>query len=189
MLRAGAASCVNTLDSLRLAHCTPPRDRSREILAFDVLHRKKQMTLGIADVIDAAYVRMRDLPRDADLAMKGVEPVLVGGQRRRQELERDRVSEPQIVGVIDDAHATASELADDAIAAGLDRTGLDRAGLCRMRRHRRPGHLVRAERLQGVCARVIVYARRRHRDACGRLEQTAARRAESTARGCRGVAR
>ena len=37
------------------------------------------------------------------------------GQLRRQELQRDVPAEPQVLGPVDDAHAAAAELFDDAV--------------------------------------------------------------------------
>jgi hypothetical protein len=60
---------------------------------------------------------MRDLPRHADFGVKLRQPrriaVDVGGEK----FQRDRLTELEIVGAIDLAHAAASEPLDDAVAA------------------------------------------------------------------------
>jgi hypothetical protein len=43
----------------------------------------------------------------------------------REELERDRLTEPQIIGAVDLAHAAFAQPADDAIAIGHDGSWLE----------------------------------------------------------------
>ena len=69
------------------------------------------------DVVDAADVRMRDLPRGPDFVVKLREPDRLVTQRVGQKLQRDRLTEPEIVSPIHLAHAAFAEQADDAIAA------------------------------------------------------------------------
>ena len=52
----------------------------------------------------------------------------------RQELERDRLSELQVFGSIDFAHAAAAQQADDAVAAGQHRAGNELRAVERVRR-------------------------------------------------------
>ena len=51
-----------------------PQQR-REILAVDVLHREEVLAAGFADVVHAAHVRMRDLPREPNFLMEARQPV------------------------------------------------------------------------------------------------------------------
>ena len=90
------------------------REQRREILAADVLHRQERLAVGLADVVDAADVGMRDLPRDADLAAKARQPV---GDRRtsvggRNFSATDWPSE-QILGAIDLAHPASPDEPED----------------------------------------------------------------------------
>ena len=55
-------------------------------------------------------------------------------ERRRQELQRHRLTEPQIVGAIDFAHAAAAEQADDPIAAVENDAGRELSVIDRARR-------------------------------------------------------
>ena len=58
----------------------------------------------------------------------------VAAERFGQELERDRLAEPQIVGAVDLAHAAAAEQADDAIPAVRGFPGREPAVVDRCRR-------------------------------------------------------
>ena len=109
-----------------------PQQRS-EILAVDVLHRQKRVTVGFIDVVDAAHVRMRDLPRHAHFGVKLCQPRGIAIDIGRKKLERDRLSELQIVGAIHLAHPALAEPANHAIApaengARLKASVIDRAG-------------------------------------------------------------
>ena len=123
-------------DLERLVRRQPPDalQKGREVLAVDVLHREVLLSVHLGDVVDAADVRVRDLPGDADLGVEAIEAILVLGQMPRQELERHGLTELQIVGAIDLAHAAAAEQADDPVALGEDRAGRETAGLDRVGR-------------------------------------------------------
>ena len=79
--------------------------------------------VDLVDVVDAADVRVGDLARHPHFGMelrqaRGI-AIDVGGQ----ELERDRLSELQIVGAVDLAHPAAADAPDDPIAAAEQRSG------------------------------------------------------------------
>ena len=107
------------LDGLSTAKMPDPSQQRGEILPGDVLHRQVQTALRLADVVDAADVRMRDLARHANLASQVVSGVLVRSQYG-QELERDGLTELEVVRAVDLAHAASAERRDDAEATGED---------------------------------------------------------------------
>ena len=76
---------------------------------------------GLADVVDAADVRMRDLPRESNFLMEASQPVGAMRDVLGQELERHDLSEFQVFGSIHLAHAAPAHQADDPIAAGQHR--------------------------------------------------------------------
>ena len=96
----------------------------------------------------------------------------------REKLQRDRMAEPQIVGLIDDTHAAASELPDDPIAARQRRA----VGQCRVpevrevhsrdRRNRSGGaqRIHRGKRLAGVGRRQMCRLEVEERSAAERTE-------------------
>ena len=87
-----AASCAAAspahscrASSSRLVRRQPadaPQQR-REILAVHVLHREEVLAVGLADVVDAADVRVRHLARDADLVVEARQAVGVCWRRSR----------------------------------------------------------------------------------------------------------
>ena len=113
------------------------RSRDDEILAVHVLHRQERQPVDLADVVHAAHVLVRHLPRQPDLRVELREADRIGFERRRQELERDRLTEVEVVGAIDLAHPTLPFALDDAIAAGEEGARLE-APVDAVRRGRQP---------------------------------------------------
>jgi hypothetical protein len=87
--------------------------RRGEIFAVDVLHGEKQMAVDFADVVHAADVRMGDLARRADFVVELREADGIVLEAVWQELQGDRLAEPQIVGAVHLAHAALAEHRDD----------------------------------------------------------------------------
>ena len=100
-----------------------PAERAREVFPVDVLHREIQEAVGLADVVDAAHVGVGDLPRGAHLVVKLSEAHRIVAERFRQELQRDRLAEAQIVRPIHLPHPAAAEETDDPVAAVEQRAG------------------------------------------------------------------
>ncbi len=92
-----------------------------EVFAVYVFHREERMPVDFVDVVDAADVRMRDLARHSNFAVQLRESRRIAVHVGGQELERDRLSELQIVGAEDLAHPAAAKTSDDAVAAAEDR--------------------------------------------------------------------
>ena len=119
------AELPRDLERLVLRKPADPLQQRGEILAVDVLHRQEVLAVDLADVVDAADVGMRDLARDAHLGVEALERASGSdASRSRQELQRDRLAELQVVGAVDLAHAAAPEQADDAVALGEDVPGV-----------------------------------------------------------------
>src|SRR4029079_19589497 len=81
-----------------------PQQR-REIFPIDVLHREEMLAAGFADVVHAAHVGVRDLARETHFLMKPDQPIGSMRDLARQELQRNGLSELQVLGAIDFAHA------------------------------------------------------------------------------------
>jgi hypothetical protein len=103
------------VERLLVREVADPLQQRREIFPIDELHRQEVLAGHLRDVVHAADVRMRELPRDADFGEEALTAYRVRRQRRRQEFQRDGLAELQIVGAIDLAHPAAAEQADDAI--------------------------------------------------------------------------
>ena len=99
-----------------------PQQR-RQLLAVHELHRQEGVTVNLVDVVDAADVGVRDLPRHAHFVVELHQAGRIAIELRRQELQRDRLPELQVVGPVDLAHPAASEPADDPIAPAEERAG------------------------------------------------------------------
>lgn len=104
----------------------PPQQRC-EVFSVDVLHRKKQLAVGFAGVVDAADVGMRDLPGGSYLAEQLLAAFRASRYRCRQELQRDFLREREVLDAIHLAHASASQEGDDAIAVSEQGAGCETA--------------------------------------------------------------
>ncbi len=108
-------------------------EQRRDVLAVDVLHRQERRAVDLVDVVDAADVRVRHLTCHADFGVELRQARRVAIDVGRQKLERDLLSELQIVGAVDLAHAAAADALDDAIAAAEERARLESAVVDRAR--------------------------------------------------------
>ena len=99
------------------------RSSDAEVLAVDVLHRQERLPVRLADVVDAADVGVRDLPAVRTSAWNRASRSGSRASSARQELQRDRLTERQVVGAVDLAHAAPAEHRDDAVAAGEEGAG------------------------------------------------------------------
>ena len=163
-------------------HETPAGlEQVREIVTVDVFHREKGLSVGFPDVVDPADIRMRDLPREADLIVELRQTPLVACERRRETLERDAMREPRVVGAIDDAHSASSQDLLDAVtivddvgfSEGFDvgtGAGASKAGGCRL------GEVEAGCRANHVGLGVGGRGRRGQRPAAERTESAALRR-------------
>ena len=71
----------------------------------------------LADVVDAADVGVRHLPRRAHFVVELREPHGIAREAFGQELQGDGLAEPQVVGAIHLAHAAPAQQAENPVAA------------------------------------------------------------------------
>ena len=76
--------------------------------------------VGVADVVDAADVRMVQRGDGPRLALEARARIGIAGDVTRQDLDRDRAIEPRIAGFVDLTHAAGAERADDFIRTEPD---------------------------------------------------------------------
>ena len=112
------AEAARDVEGLIGGQATDAAQQRRQVLPIHVFHRDVMLALELADVVNAADVGMRNLARNADLVQKPLEQDTVGGQRRRQEFQRDRLAQLQIGSAVDLAHPAPADERDDAVAAG-----------------------------------------------------------------------
>src|SRR5271157_3495548 len=82
---------------------------------FQKLHGDKGLPVLLANVINRADVRMVQRRRGLGFALKARQRLRIAGHFLGQELERDKAMQPRVLGLVDDAHAAASKLFDDAV--------------------------------------------------------------------------
>ena len=120
--REARAELPRDVDGLVRGEPADAPDQRGEVLAVDVLHREEAAAVRLADVVHAADVRVRHLPRDAELVVELRE----AGRRGAadwQKLQRNRLVEREIVGPVDFTHAAPAEERDQPIASGDNRAG------------------------------------------------------------------
>src|SRR5258708_39357752 len=101
-----------------------------------VLHRNISLSPHLTDVVHAANIGVRDLPRDTHLASKAGHRRWIISGGFWQELERNRLLEREIVGAVDLTHSTLAQQTSDSIAVGKQRTRRESAFDARIRQRR-----------------------------------------------------
>jgi len=119
--REPGADLPGELRRLVARQSADPEQQRREVLAVHVLHRDEVVPAGVADVVDTADVRVRHPARGAHLVEEQGEPVGIPAEPGRQELERHRLPELEVVGPVDLTHAAPAEKAAHPVAVGDDR--------------------------------------------------------------------
>ena len=87
-----------------------------EIRALDVAHGEVELPVGLAGVVDRDDVGMLERGSEARLDEEALAKPAILGKAWREQLERDGSLERDVVGAVDDAHATAPEQLLDAVA-------------------------------------------------------------------------
>src|SRR5271157_2299873 len=86
-------------------------------LAFQIFHDDEGPTFVFIDLINRADVGMIERRGGAGLALEAAQRLAVFSQLFRQKLEGDQPLQLAILGLIDDTHAPATDLLNDAIVA------------------------------------------------------------------------
>ena len=72
-----------------------------------------------ADVVDGQDVRVVQRRRGARLLLEAAEPLGIGGERRREHLDRDLALEPRVARAIDLAHPPRPDRRKDLVRTPL----------------------------------------------------------------------
>ena len=130
----------------RLGSWQPPdsMEQRREIFAVDELHRDEMSAVDFIDVEHAADIGVRHLTRRSDLGEETVERRRVSLDFARQELQRDRRPNLEVVGAVDLSHAAATEQADHSVSPTNDFAGREGqpGGCVLLARRRRKGCVI-----------------------------------------------
>ena len=105
-----------------------PVDGVGEVLAGEELHRVvgEALPSGAAgllgrrqgvDVVDADDVRVIERGGGLGLALEALDDLVLDAPAYEEDLEGDLAAQVAVVGAVDDAHAAAAQLRDDAVAA------------------------------------------------------------------------
>jgi hypothetical protein len=78
----------------------PPRDHLRQVLALDQLHHQRAATVALLETVDGGDVRVVELRQELRLALEARQPVGVGGERRREHLDRHLAPQRGVGGAI-----------------------------------------------------------------------------------------
>ena len=84
---------------------------------------KKGVTVDVAHVIDAANVGMRNPARDAHFVAKAFQQTFVARGFIRKKFQRHGLSQREVVGAVNFAHAAFAQQRDNAVAAGQQSAG------------------------------------------------------------------
>ncbi len=101
------ADLPRELDSLVAGYAADSAQQRGQVLALYVLHRQEPGAVNFTDVVHTAHIAVRDLARDADLGPEAVDGIVRGAVRK--ELERHLLTELQIGGTVDLAHASTTD--------------------------------------------------------------------------------
>jgi hypothetical protein len=82
---------------------------------------------SFADVVYTTDIRVRNLTRCANLIVKSRQHRPICGERFRQELQGNELSQLQVFRLVNLSHASLAEQADDSVAAGEQRSGNEAA--------------------------------------------------------------
>ena len=87
-----------------------------EVRALDEAHREVEAAVDVAGVVDRNDVRVLERHRELRLAREALVEALVERELGRDQLQRDRSLQAQVVGAVDDAHPAPADQLLDAIA-------------------------------------------------------------------------
>ena len=95
----------------------PTRDPIGERLAVDELENQRRRAGVIVDAVNRRDIGMIERREHARLTLEAHQAVGVGGDRRRDDLDRDVAAQPRVARAIDLAHPAGTDQRDDVMAA------------------------------------------------------------------------
>ena len=125
--REAIGHLTNERQHLRRGEPSIPPELVGKRLAVQQLHREQHDLADSPsrvsvpeDIVDTTDVRVRHLSRQVHLALEQHDRALVRGDVRQDGLERDPLAQFEILRLVELAHATFRQVADDAEAEGDD---------------------------------------------------------------------
>ena len=95
----------------------PTRQPLGEILAVHELHDQRADAVGFFEPVNVGDVRMVERGERLRFAGEAPEPIRIGGEGFRQDLQRDVAIEPRVARAVDLAHSTGAKRSKDFIRA------------------------------------------------------------------------
>src|SRR5215471_7038872 len=135
---SGGKSCTQLARNLRALcrrHSSDPSQQCRKVLAIDIFHRQIQFPVGLINVVNAANIRMRNLPGQPDLIAQPRTRTVVEFVQA-EKLQGDGLAELQIRRPVNLAHTATAKQADNSKAPGKQRTHPESSVVCRCTRRR-----------------------------------------------------
>ena len=100
------------------------RDAIGQGLAVDQFEHQRRLTIALDDIVDGGDVGMIECRQCAGLAFEPQDGVTIGGDARRENLDRDIAAQARIAGTIHLAHSSCAEQRDNLVSADT-RAGLE----------------------------------------------------------------
>ena len=109
----------------RAGSSAPSVGAASQIVAVHEPHREIDAAVDVARVVDRDDVRVLERHHELRLAREALAEAIVARQGRRDELERNRPLQAQVVRPVDDAHPAAADQLLDPVAeeVGADVNG------------------------------------------------------------------
>ena len=85
------------------------RDSRRQRLTVRQLHYDCVQSVGLLETVNSRDVGVVQGGEDASFALEPREPIRIGRERGRQELDRDVTAKPRVAGAIDLAHPAGAD--------------------------------------------------------------------------------
>src|SRR5207302_731233 len=92
-----------------------PRDAVLQGHAFEVLHHDEGLAIVLIDFVNGADVGMIESGSGARFTLKTLEGLGVGGDVLGKKFEGDEAAQLDVLGLIDNTHASAAEFLNDAV--------------------------------------------------------------------------
>jgi hypothetical protein len=125
-----------------------------EVTPLDVLHDEEVDAIVLARVVRRDDVRVAQAGHGLGLVLEALQPARVSPARLGKDFEGHAPAQRQLLGLVDDPHAAAADLADDAVVAhGIAQTQIG-VGRYQGRRSACPGDLGGRQRGEGLAKQV-----------------------------------
>ena len=105
-----------------------PADAMLQRHPVEKLHHHEDAAVFFANVVNGADVGMIQRRSRARLAAESLQRSRIARHIVRQKLERDKAPQPRVLGLVDDTHAAAAELFDNAVVRDRGVNHVDGAG-------------------------------------------------------------